>query len=220
MDDRDLTGEMMASVILTHDGTVLKEYELTQGRTTIGRSPDNDIHLDDPTVSGKHAVIIYADEAILEDLKSTNGTRLNGNKVSRMQLFNRDLIGIGRHELEFIDQNADGYDKTVILKPGEVGGQDEQPKYFARIEVTSGPKSGETIELNKPFTNLGTPGAQVAVVARRGSDYFLMPMSGTGSADNRMKLNGKIVVGAKSQLLQHGDIIELAGIKLMFNASE
>lgn len=206
----------MASVILTHDGTVLKEYELSGERTSIGRSPDNDIQLDDPTVSGKHAVIIHEDEALLEDLKSTNGTRLNGNKVSRIPLHNRDLIGIGRHELEFIDLNADGYDRTVIIKPGESSGD---PKQYARIKVKSGPKSGEILELNKPFTNLGLPGVQVAVVARRGTDYFLMPMSGTGKAGNRMKLNGK-EVGAKSQRLEEGDTIELAGIKLEFTSTD
>ena len=209
----------MASVILTRDGTVLQEYELSKERTSIGRSPDNDIHLDDPTVSGKHAVIIHGDETFLEDLKSTNGTKLNGNKVSRMQLFNRDLVSIGRHELEFIDQNADGYDRTVILKPDEADtGSATQPKQFAKINVRSGPKSGETIDLNKPFTNLGTPGVQVAVVARRGEEYYLMPMSGTGTSSNRMKLNGKDV-GAKSRRLKDGDTIELAGVKLEFSST-
>lgn len=206
----------MASVILTHDGKVLKKYELSGERTSIGRSPDNDIHLDDPTVSGKHAVIIQKDEALLEDLKSTNGTRLNGNKIRRIPLHNRDLIGIGRHELEFVDLNADGYDRTVIIQPGKAPGD---PKQYARIKVKSGPKSGEILELNKPFTNLGLPGVQVAVVARRGTDYFLMPMSGTGKSSNRMKLNGK-EVGAKSRRLEEGDTIELAGIKLEFTLSD
>ncbi|MDH5572447.1 MAG: FHA domain-containing protein, partial [Gammaproteobacteria bacterium] len=39
-----------------HNGTVVREYVLNKERTTVGRKPDNDIHLDDPTVSGAHAV--------------------------------------------------------------------------------------------------------------------------------------------------------------------
>ena len=210
----------MASVILTRDGSALKEYELSGEQTTIGRSPDNDIHLDDPTVSGKHAMITGGGEFYIEDLNSTNGVFLNGNKVKRTQLHNRDSISIGRNKLEFIDQNADGYDRTVIIHPGEgVSGSEVKPEKHCHIEVMSGPKKGESIALNKPFTNLGSPGIQVAVVARRGEDYFLMPMGGTGNASNPVKLNGK-PVGAKSKRLEEGNIIMVGGIELKFTSGE
>jgi pSer/pThr/pTyr-binding forkhead associated (FHA) protein len=210
----------MASVILTRDGSVLREYELSGERTTIGRSPDNDIQLDDPTVSGKHAVIIGQDEVFIEDLNSTNGVFLNGNKVNRTQLQNRDMIAIGRHKLEFIDLNADGYDRTVIIHPEkESSGSSEKPAKQYHIEVLSGPKSGESIPLNKPFTNLGSPGIQVAVVARRGEDYFLMPMTGTGNPASPVKLNGKSV-GAKSHRLEAGDVIIVGGVELKFATNQ
>ena len=83
----------------------------------------------------------------------------------------------------------------------------------------SGPKSGESIKLVKPYTTLGSPGVQVAVVARRGREYFLMPMSGTGDRGNPPKLNGQSI-GANSQKLKEGDTIEVAGTKLQFAEAE
>jgi hypothetical protein len=83
----------------------------------------------------------------------------------------------------------------------------------------TGPKSGESINLVKPYTTLGSPGVQVAVVARRGKDYFLMPMSGTGDRGNPPKLNGESI-GATSQRLKEGDKIEVAGTQLEFTIAK
>ena len=87
----------MPRVVLTHEGAVLKEYPLDKERTTIGRKPQNDIQLDDPTVSGQHAAIMMLQNAYVEDLNSTNGVVLNGKKVTRRQLNHGDIIKIGRH---------------------------------------------------------------------------------------------------------------------------
>ena len=49
----------MAKLILTHEGAVIRELNLDEKeRTTVGRKPSNDIALDDPTVSGQHAVFL------------------------------------------------------------------------------------------------------------------------------------------------------------------
>ena len=72
----------------------------------IGRVPDNTVVIDNPAVSSHHARIFRdADNFILEDLQSTNGTQVNGTLVSRHTLKNGDVIGIGKHTLMF--QKAD-----------------------------------------------------------------------------------------------------------------
>jgi len=208
----------MPRVVLTHEGAVLKEYPLNKERITIGRKPHNDIQLDDPTVSGQHASILMLQNAYIEDMNSTNGVLLNGKKVSRRQLNHGDIIKIGRHELKFIDDNAEEFESTVIIQPeSRAAAPPAQPVKRYQVKILSGPKSGESINLIKPYTTLGSPGVQVAVVARRGQEYFLMPMSGTGERGNPPKLNGQSI-SANSQRLKDGDTIEVAGTQLQFTA--
>ncbi|NNF96617.1 MAG: FHA domain-containing protein [Halobacteria archaeon] len=210
----------MPRVVLTHEGAVLKEYPLDKERITIGRKPHNDIQLDDPTVSGQHAAILMLQNAYVEDLNSTNGVLLNGKKVTRRQLNHGDMIKIGRHELKFIDDNAEEFESTVIIQPeGRAAAPAAPPAKRYQVKILSGPKSGESINLIKPYTTLGSPGVQVAVVARRGKEYFLMPMSGTGERGNPPKLNGQSI-GANSQRLKEGDTIEVAGTQLQFAAAD
>ncbi len=210
----------MPRVVLTHEGAVLKEYRLDKERITIGRKPHNDIQLDDPTVSGQHASILMLQNAYIEDMNSTNGVLLNGKKVSRRQLNHGDIIKIGRHELKFIDDNAEEFESTVVIQPeGRAAAPAVPPTKHYQVKILSGPKSGESIKLVKPYTTLGSPGVQVAVVARRGQEYFLMPMSGTGERGNPPKLNGQSI-GANSQRLKEGDTIEVAGTQLQFTAAD
>lgn len=212
----------MSRIILIHEGAVLKEFPLDKERTTIGRKPHNDIQLDDPTVSGQHAAVLMLQNAYVEDLNSTNGVILNGKKVTRRQLNHGDVIRIGRHELKFVDGQAEEFDNTVVIQPDRTAGSTkptiEPPKKF-QVSIMNGPKKGQAIGLVKPYTTLGSPGVQVAVVARRGKDYFLMPMSGTGDRDNPPRLNGK-PTSATSQKLKEGDKIEVAGTVLQFDSAD
>lgn len=211
----------MARLILTHDGAVIREYKLDKERTTVGRKPHNDIHLEDPTVSGEHAVFLKLQHFYVEDLGSTNGVILNGKRITKRQLNHGDVVRIGRHEFKFADDMAAQFDKTVMIsttpaaeKPAPASGQKS-----GIVKVLNGPKTGEQISLNKPYTTLGSPGIQVAVIAKRGSNFFLMPMSGVGEKNNPPRLNNQ-PVGAQSLPLKSGDVIEVAGTKLQFSETE
>jgi len=69
---------------------------------TIGRLPDNTIIIDSPAVSGHHVCVFsIADQYIVEDLQSTNGTFVNGVRVSRQALQHGDVVKVGNHELIF-----------------------------------------------------------------------------------------------------------------------
>ncbi|HEX6702959.1 MAG TPA: FHA domain-containing protein [Gaiellaceae bacterium] len=72
-------------------------------RTTIGRSPDCEIFLDDVTVSRKHAAIIRRDGSFfVEDLGSLNGTFLNRRRIESGELADGDELQIGKYRLTFL----------------------------------------------------------------------------------------------------------------------
>lgn len=204
----------MPKLILTHDGAVIKEFILNEERMTIGRKPSNNIHIDDPTISGEHAAILMLQNAYVEDLNSTNGTSLNGSPVTKRQLNHGDVIKIGRHEFKFVDDSLNQFEQTVMIAPQTSKKvSTEAPKKY-QVSIVSGPKSGEVIALSKPYTTLGSPGGQVAVIAKRGSNFYLMPMSGTTNAKPPVLNDNPI--GVKSELLASGDVIEVSGTRLEF----
>lgn len=92
----------MARITVNRDSFKIDERELTQGTLSIGRNQDNDLQIDDPTVSGHHAKIITVfDTHYIEDLGSTNGTFVNGARTKTHTLHNGDVLTIGHYQLLF-----------------------------------------------------------------------------------------------------------------------
>jgi hypothetical protein len=203
----------MARLIITHQGTVIKEYDLSKEKITVGRKPSNDIVLDDPTVSGVHAAFLHMQYTYIEDMNSTNGLKLNGKKVNKRQLNHGDVVQIGQHEFKFVDDNVQDFESTVIIAAPVTENVEKKKVVKASVVIAQGAKKGESIALNKPYTKLGSA-SQVAVIARRGESYYLMPMSGGAQGDSP-KLNGQ-QIGAESMLLKNGDTIDVAGTQLRF----
>ncbi|HSQ80262.1 MAG TPA: FHA domain-containing protein [Casimicrobiaceae bacterium] len=84
------------------DGTT-RQFKLEPGRTTIGRRADNDVCLPFPAISAEHAAVVtIGADSFLEDLESTNGTLVNGERVSKHFLRDGDRIDIGRLELVYL----------------------------------------------------------------------------------------------------------------------
>jgi pSer/pThr/pTyr-binding forkhead associated (FHA) protein len=117
----------MAKLILSMDGLVLKEINLTKERTTIGRKPHNDIQIDNLAVSGEHAVIVtILQDSFLEDLGSTNGTVVNGQSIKKHFLQNNDIIELGKYKLKYVNETSAGvakaadFEKTMVLRPGAI----------------------------------------------------------------------------------------------------
>ena len=72
-------------------------------RTTIGRSPDCGIFLDDVTVSRKHAVLSHHDGVFtIEDQGSLNGTFVNRKRVETAELSDGDELQIGKYRFTFL----------------------------------------------------------------------------------------------------------------------
>lgn len=92
----------MARLVLKLENAVLRELALSDTPVTIGRLPDNTIHLDNLAVSGHHAKISWdKDHYEIEDLGSLNGTYVNNERVGKAKLRHCDMVKIGKHELEF-----------------------------------------------------------------------------------------------------------------------
>ena len=80
-------------------------FELNGGETLIGRNPGTDITLLDEGISREHAIVLYEDEQdryVIEDLQSTNGTKVNGKRVRSQALAPGDEIQIGHTRFEFV----------------------------------------------------------------------------------------------------------------------
>jgi FHA domain/zinc-ribbon domain len=101
----ELGGEGPALVVRSGGGRA-GEHFLPQGeRTTIGRSPDCDIFLDDVTVSRKHAVLLHQDDGyVIEDQGSLNGTFLNRRRIESARLEHGDELQIGKYRLSFLER--------------------------------------------------------------------------------------------------------------------
>ena len=109
-DEEDPLDEIAAegpALVVRSGGGRAGEHFIPEGdRTTIGRSPDNDIFLDDVTVSRKHAVVLQSGgELRIEDLGSLNGTFVNRRRIdAATQLESGDEVQIGKYRLSFISK--------------------------------------------------------------------------------------------------------------------
>ena len=102
LEDLGITGP--ALVVRSGGGRAGETFH-PEGETTIGRSPDCGIFLDDVTVSRKHAVVSERDGAFLvEDQGSLNGTFVNRKRVDSAQLEDGDEVQIGKYRLTFLNR--------------------------------------------------------------------------------------------------------------------
>ena len=91
----------MPKAIVTRDGVVVSEHELTERQYVIGRSELADIVVEDGYVSKIHAMLhVYSNAVVLADLNSTNGTTVNSKIVYKTILRDNDIITLGRFKLK------------------------------------------------------------------------------------------------------------------------
>lgn len=226
----------MAKLVVSLDGVVIKEVQVTKDKTTLGRRPYNDIVIDNLAISGEHAVLqLVGGDVFIEDLNSTNGTYINGKAIKKQLLVNNDTIEVGKYKIKFLTDDVGQYEKTMVLRPGEsfrptqispgVGGAPAAAPAGsgfgtsgyganvapASIRVLNGPAAGREVSLVKVVTTIGKPGVQVASITKRPQGYLLAHVEGVA----KPAINGE-EVGADSVPLRNGDVIELAGTQMQF----
>ena len=192
----------MAKVIIMRDKHMIQEVELVRDRMTIGRKPHNDIVIRHSAVSGEHAALTqHADGVFMEDLGSTNGTFVNGHRITKCLLEDHDVAVVAKFQIEFISGP-----RAVPLAE-----MDDGTPLLGTIEVRSGPNAGKKLALSKPISTLGRPGVQVIAITREGNAYFCAHVDGQRAP----LLNGR-PMEKTAQRLAHGDAIEVAGGSMVF----
>jgi len=225
----------MAKIVLSMDGVVLQEMTLSKERITIGRRPHNDLVIDNSAVSAEHAVIVtMLQDALLEDLNSTNGTRVNGQVIKKHFLKNNDVIELAKYKIRFmgdesrrsaddvfvsgsyrtISNTSTAMDKSIPKSAHQDGNtvlleSTNNPR--AVIKILSGDDTGKEMTLTKPLTSIGVSGQQMAVVTRRGQTYSLTHVEGS----TYPVVNGKSI-GTSAYSLVSGDRIKVSVIVMEF----
>ena len=113
----------MLTILLKFNDKLLKTIETDKEVITIGRNANNDIQIDNLSVSKKHAKITRDKGGYyIEDLNSTNGTYLNEKMISKGQMNHQDVVTVGKHTLEFlldkmysIDTSQESINDTMML---------------------------------------------------------------------------------------------------------
>jgi pSer/pThr/pTyr-binding forkhead associated (FHA) protein len=200
----------LGKIIIARDGVVEQEIALTKERMTIGRRSHNDIVLSHPAVSGEHAVITtILDDSFLEDLRSTNGTFVNGQRIGKHFLRHGDAIKLAKYQIDYL---ADGVrPQTAAPADATVPRPLAAMTAPARVEVMNGANAGKQLALTKPLTTLGRPVVQVVVISRGVDAYSIAQVEG----DAPTLLNGA-ALGKQPVRLKNGDIIDLSGIQMVF----
>ena len=209
----------MPKLIVSIDGVVVKEVQLTKDRSTIGRRPYNDVVIDNLAVSGEHAVIRMAGgSAVLEDLGSTNGTYVNGKAVKQHALADDGLIEVGKYKLKFQDREGltapgplSGAAPVAGMDSGLMAASPTANARGPRVRVLTGSAAGREMELTKVVTTIGKPGLCVASITRRAHGFDVAQVNGEHVAT----VNG-VALDAGPVTLKMRDQIDLAGIRLEF----
>jgi predicted component of type VI protein secretion system len=228
----------MGKLVVSLDGVVIKEVQITKDKTTLGRRPYNDIVIDNLAVSGEHAVLqMLGNDVFIEDLNSTNGTYINGKAIKKQMLAHNDTVEIGKYKIKYLVEEGADYEKTMIMRQGSSAGMGTgvphtpynhtapmpnmppmgQPQagagmaLAASIKVLSGAAAGKSVTLTKVVTTVGKPGVQVASITKRPTGYVLAHVEGA----QRPSINGVTLV-TDTAPLSNGDLIELAGTQMQF----
>lgn len=234
----------MPNLVISIDGAVIKEVTLSKERTTLGRRPYNDIVIENLAVSGEHAMLTMQDGKVtIEDLRSTNGTFVNGRAIQKQELLHGDLLDIGRYKIRFLgnvlmDSDAPSASPSKTLAHiSEEADSDyarlSSPSGFGEISSFASTIQGTVSSLPDRHAVIrmltgSMAGKEVSlykVVTTLGKPGIAIAsitqkphgfvLTQLEGESEALKLNGQ-VVGPLSVPLLNGDTVELAGSSMRF----
>ncbi len=232
----------MGKLVVSLDGVVIKEVQITKDKTTLGRRPYNDIVIDNLAVSGEHAVLqMVGADVFIEDLNSTNGTYINGKAIKKQLLSHNDTVEIGKYKIKYLVDESGEYEKTMIMRPGgamppPLGSQHPMQSAHPAMSAPSGfgPLGAAPVAPAAPVQpasikvlNGAAAGREVTLtkivttVGKPGVQVASITKRPHGYAFAhvegavRPSVNGVPIVG-DSVPLRNGDVIELAGTQMQF----
>jgi len=143
---------MSSKITVRFNGRKIDELLLTRSVMTIGRKLDNDIRLEDTTVSSHHARILQKEAGVfIEDCDSTNGTLVNGIPVQDRKLKDGDIVVIGKYTLSF--EQIETEPQTMELDPTLQVGRKELEQILDRLERAQITHTQSSISIDKKTLN-------------------------------------------------------------------
>lgn len=208
----------MPQLIASVEGVEIRHVYLQKDTTTLGRRPGNDIVFDNLVVSGSHCVFHLSGlaDVTVEDLHSTNGTCVNGEMIKYSQkLQDGDVITIGNFRIQYLQasEQPSGFGETSAMQLGPASVS--HPQLHASFKVLSGSSAGLEVPVVKAVTTFGKPGIAVVAVSHRRQGFFVAFMGGS----HQPMLNGE-AVGPDAVPLRNGDVLDLAGTRMVFVLKE
>ena len=169
----------MAKLVVLSEGLKGTSHDLKVDRTTIGRVEDNTFQIADASVSSHHCEILQKGaEVVVKDLDSTNGTFINGEKVSEATLKSGQTLRLGQVELQLLEGDAaaaapaaaadskptaDVADQTMVIQRG-VSLSELEKGPVAGFDTASDAFSKKSNQVNRYFV-IGGIVIGVAIVA-------------------------------------------------------
>lgn len=193
----------MPKLVLKFEEQVLKEIALGGHPVTIGRGPDNDIHVDNLAVSTHHAKIYQdAGRVIVEDLNSLNGTFMNNQRITKSFLKTGDKVLVGKHHI-LLEDTIDGEapaataPKTAAPKISETVVLDTKQ----RKELLAAALAAQQAAAGKPAEPPRTSGTVMSTPApaARAKTAYLTVISGN-TDQPQYALTGKLIIIGKSDM--------------------
>ena len=195
----------MPKLVLKFEEQTLKEVAISNNPVTIGRGPDNDIHIDNLAVSTHHAKVYQdAGRIIIEDLNSLNGTFMNNQRITKSFLKVGDKVLVGKHHL-VLDDTIDGEapvaaaPKVAAPKISETVVLDTKQRkellaaaLAAQQAAQSGGKPAEAVRPSGTMMSAPAPAARPKV-------GYLSVVSGK-TDQSEYALTGKLVIIGKSDM--------------------
>ncbi len=200
----------MPKLVIERPDAAPENFEIRDDSITIGRSPENAIHVDDAACSRRHCQILRISSGFeVTDLKSRNGTKVNGVKKDRAVLKHGDVIEIGAVRLTFRE-----HDEKQAAKAADLGTE-------CRLVFAGGARKGDAIPLKTDRTTLGRKESNTLVltdtmassyhceITREAGGYVLRDLGST---------NGSVVNGepVSEIALNHGARIRIGKTVLVF----
>lgn len=215
----------MPEIIVKLGDNIVQKNFFVKEPVHIGRAPDNEIVLENLAVSRTHATIRHEDgRYLLTDLDSSNGSYVNGVRVKKTELADRDVISIGKHKLYFYDLRtaAEGSGKVTVMEDRTMMVEAVVTQH-AELLVLKGRQKDRKFAITEPRTHIGRGSSndirlsdwfvsrEHAIIERRGTQFFIRDLDSW----RHTAINGKVMQEA---LLENGDTIQLGPtVQLVFS---
>lgn len=219
----------------------MQVYDLDKDTIVIGREDDVDIVIDNPSVSRKHAHVRKEGAGwVVEDLGSSNGTFLHGEKISGPQPIKEgDEIGFGKFSVVFGKAVGDAVDQAAKAAPkhaaaDSVGGtmqikshevkellKESERKRRAHLQWESGGRKGTHYLSDAPAVLFGTDELCDVKVPAGPKHHLLVMNTKEGCEVRNLAMFGGMKVGGrttKKAVLKDGDVVQMGGLIINFVA--